>query len=79
MRHIASWLRVLWNFWWDFLVGDTPELFVAAMLIVVVAIIVRPHSSVAVILLPLLAILALAASTYRGAKASRSRGSGGPK
>ena len=71
MSSKSSWLRMFWNFWWDFLVGDTPELFLAAMGIVVVAIVVRPHSSLAVILLPLLAAIALAASTYRGAKASR--------
>jgi hypothetical protein len=29
----ARWLRVFGAFWWDFLVGDTPELFVGVLVI----------------------------------------------
>jgi hypothetical protein len=70
LRRVASWPRVFWDFWWDFLVGDTPELFVAAMVIMVVALLLRPHSSVAVIVLPCLAVVSLVVSVYRGARSS---------
>jgi hypothetical protein len=55
-------------FWWDFLVGDTPELFVAAVvtLSAIALISVTGHANTAaVIVLPLLAILSLTASVLR--------------
>ncbi len=55
-------------FWWDFLVGDTPELFVAALVIIgaVSLISERWHANTtAVVVLPLLAIAALALSVKR--------------
>jgi hypothetical protein len=80
VRRVAAWPRAFWDFWWDFLVGDTPELFVAALVILAVALILRPHSSTAVIVLPLLAVCALVASTYRGARTSpRSRAAAPPE
>lgn len=62
------------RFWWDFLVGDTPELFIAALAIIgVIALLSeRGHfNAAAVIVLPVLAILALAASLVRATRASR--------
>lgn len=61
-------------FWWDFLVGDTPELFVAALFIIgVIAVsrIVLQENAVAVVLLPLLALLALVISLRRAQRAAR--------
>lgn len=61
-------------FWWDFLVGDTPELFVAALVIIgVVAVsrIVLQENAFAIVLLPLLAIIALAISVRRAQRAAR--------
>ena len=61
-------------FWWDFLVGDTPELFVAALVTIgVVALLsVRDHfNTAAVIALPLLAISALAVSVRRAQRAAK--------
>ncbi|MBW4079701.1 MAG: hypothetical protein HIU84_14610, partial [Acidobacteria bacterium] len=48
-------------FWWDFLVGDTPELFAAAIVIigaVALSRIVLQENALAVALLPLLAVVA---------------------
>jgi UDP:flavonoid glycosyltransferase YjiC (YdhE family) len=70
---IAKWLRIFWDFWWDFLVGDTPELFLTTVVIVVVAILMRPHSRVDIGILPVLAVGSLIASTYRGVKKSPDR------
>jgi hypothetical protein len=61
-------------FWWDFLVGDTPELFVAALVIIgAVALISESWhaNTAAVIVLPVLAILALSISVRRASDAAK--------
>ena len=61
-------------FWWDFLVGDTPELFVAVLVIVgavAVSRIVLQENAFAIVLLPLLAIVALTVSVRRAQRAAR--------
>lgn len=61
-------------FWWDFLVGDTPELFVAAMVIIGVVTllsVVGHFNTAAMIVLPLLAISALTISLRRAQRAAR--------
>jgi hypothetical protein len=62
--------KAFWQFWWDFLIGDTPELALATGVIVAVAFLVRGESMVGVILLPLLAAGFLLASTLRGRRRS---------
>lgn len=55
-------------FWWDFLVGDTPELFVATLVIIGVTVLaskVLHVASVATVLLPVLVIAALAITVRR--------------
>jgi hypothetical protein len=67
-------VRGFGRFWWDFLVGDTPELFVAALVIIgVIALLSeRGHfNDAAIVVLPVLAILALAASLVRAVRLSR--------
>lgn len=54
------------RFWWDFLIGDTPELFVATLVVIGVAFGLRDHRWVAVTVVPLLAVGFLLASAYRG-------------
>lgn len=69
-------LRGFVMFWWDFLVGDTPELFVAALVTIgVVAWLSRvAHSNVgAIVTLLVLAIGALALSLWRAQRTARSR------
>ncbi len=61
-------------FWWDFLVGDTPELFVAVLVIIgaVALLSVTWHANAAaVIVLPVLAIVALTVSVRRGSNATK--------
>ncbi len=61
-------------FWWDFLVGDTPELFVAALVIIgAVALLSQTWhaNTVAVIALPVLAITALTVSVRRASNAAK--------
>jgi hypothetical protein len=61
-------------FWWDFLVGDTPELFVAVLSTIgVVALLsIDAHFKLAAeIALPALAVVALALSLWRASRAAR--------
>lgn len=61
-------------FWWDFLIGDTPEIFVAVVVIIgVVALLsLDGHfNAAAVALLPLLAVFALGASVWRARRSTR--------
>lgn len=61
-------------FWWDFLVGDTPELFAAALVIigaVALARIVLQENALAIAMLPLLAVIALAISVRRAQRSAR--------
>jgi hypothetical protein len=66
MNNIGRAARVFGSFWWDFLVGDTPELFIAALLIIVVALLLRHDHVLAVIVLPVMAVLSLMASVLHG-------------
>jgi hypothetical protein len=62
------------RFWWDFLVGDTPELFVAVVVIVGVTAILSEvgHFNVAsIVVLPLAVLLALRWSLGRAIRQSR--------
>jgi hypothetical protein len=74
MSAIVGALKAFGRFWWEFLVGDTPDLFVATLIIVGVAFALRGHRVVGAVVLPLLAIVMLLASTYRG----RRRTAAGP-
>jgi hypothetical protein len=60
--------RTFGSFWWDFLVGDTPELFVAVVAVVVLALALRHHHGIAVVLLPVVTVVCLLASVLRGRK-----------
>jgi hypothetical protein len=64
----VRWLKALGRFWWDFLVGDTPELFVATLLIVAItALLAKTVSTTAAWLcLPIMVLAALVASVWRG-------------
>jgi asparagine N-glycosylation enzyme membrane subunit Stt3 len=67
-------IKAFGHFWWDFLVGDTPELFVAVIVLVGLAFALRRDRTADVVVLPLLAIAALAASAWRGRARGTSRG-----
>jgi uncharacterized membrane protein len=66
MNRLARAARAFGSFWWDFLIGDTPELFVAVVVIIVAAVLLRHHSSVAVIVLPVMTLVSLVASAWHG-------------
>jgi hypothetical protein len=62
------------RFWWDFLVGDTPEIFAASVvtigLIALVSDVAKWHRA-GVIVLPLLVTITLVGSVRRAVRARR--------
>jgi hypothetical protein len=63
---VSRGLRAFGRFWWDFLVGDTPELTLTALVIVGAAFALAPHRDVALVVLPAVAVAALVVSAARG-------------
>jgi len=60
------------RFWWDFLVGDTPELFVGTLAIVGSALLLRHDRVAGLSVVVVLAVVFLLGSTYRGRAVTRS-------
>lgn len=77
MRALRNGLRAFGRFWWEFLIGDTPELFAATVVIVGAAFGLRSDHVVAIVVLPVLAIAMLAASAYRGRRRAPARSARG--
>jgi len=78
VRAAGSWtlrlLRGFGRFWWDFLVGDTPEIFLAALVVLgaVALISLEGHwNAAAVVALPLLAMATLGLSVRRARRPGR--------
>jgi hypothetical protein len=68
-------LAAFGRFWWEFLIGDTPELFVGAVAVVgLVALVCVDHAARtwAAALLPVLVAGLLAASVWRAKQTGRS-------
>lgn len=66
MKALSRGVRAFGLFWWDFLVGDTPELLIAVIMIVALALLLRHHHDIVIILLPVITVLFLLVSTFRG-------------
>jgi hypothetical protein len=64
----VRWLRAFGRFWWDFLVADTPELFLATVLILGVTVILAKvvSTTAAWVVMPVLVVAALVTSVRRG-------------
>ncbi len=61
------------HFWWDFLIGDTPELALATGVIIAVAFLLAGSRWAGAIVLPLLATLFLFLSVLRGRRRAPGR------
>ena len=66
MKAVIRAVRAFGLFWWDFLVGDTPELALAVGAIVGLSFLLAGQHVIGAILLPLVAAVFLFVSTYRG-------------
>jgi len=67
----AGWLAAFGRFWWDFLIGDTPELFVGAVAVIGVLALLSLKADLrtfAAIAAPVLVSGVLTASVYRAAR-----------
>lgn len=65
---LPRWLTAFGRFWWEFLIGDTPELFVGVMVVVGVLALVclRPGlRTAAAVIAPVLVAGVLTASIWR--------------
>jgi hypothetical protein len=63
------------RFWWDFLIGDTPELFVGSVVVVgLVALLCLDHAlrTACAVILPVLVMGLLGLSVWRASRASSS-------
>jgi hypothetical protein len=74
VRTVGRGLRAFAHFWWDFFVGDTPELALATGAIVGLAFLLAGERWVGAVLLPLFAAGFLFASTYRGRRRAPQNG-----
>ncbi len=54
------------RFWWDFLIGDTPELFLATLVVIALAELLHRRGAVGVVVVIAAAIGFLVASVWRG-------------
>lgn len=67
---LGRWLRVFGRFWWEFIVGDTPEVAAGVALIVLAGwLLARTAQTAAVVVVPLAIIALLVASLLRGLRA----------
>jgi hypothetical protein len=63
---VARGLKAFGHFWWDFLIGDTPELALATGILIGLAFLLAGEEWVGAIVLPLTAAAFLFLSTFRG-------------
>lgn len=56
------------RFWWEFLIGENPDAFIAALVIIAAALLLRHQRGAAIVVVPLLAVVFLVGSAYRGRK-----------
>lgn len=66
MKALGRGVRTFGRFWWDFLVGETPEISLAVVAVVVAALLLRDHSTAGVVVLPALAIAVLLTTVMVG-------------
>jgi hypothetical protein len=69
---LMRWLKAFGAFWWDFLVGDTPELLIGVLVAIgLVAVLVKASSlnAAAVAVFPAAVVLLLGGSVYQARRA----------
>lgn len=65
------WLSAFWRFWVEFLVGDTPELFVATLVVVGAALALASLHVLSILVVPAVAVVAVVWSAARGRTSTR--------
>ncbi len=54
------------RFWWEFLIGENPDAFIGALVVIGAALLLRDERAAAIVIVPLLTLLCLLISAYRG-------------
>lgn len=65
MRRIGGLLAAFGRFWWDFLVGENPLVFLGTLVVVAAALLLRHERAAAIVTVPSIAVAVLVISTYR--------------
>ena len=68
MNAVTKALRAFGLFWWNFLIGDTPEIFVATLVIIGGALALKHDRAAGLVYIVALTALTLSATVYRGRK-----------
>lgn len=63
---VRRYLAAFGRFWWEFLVGDTPELFVGMLAVLALAALLAGTGAAAWVLVPLAVVAVLTISVARG-------------
>jgi uncharacterized protein (DUF983 family) len=73
MKIVIRLVRGFGHFWWDFFIGDTPELFVAGLVVLGIAALLGAvvHVAVSWIALPVLVVATLLWSLHRVMRAKK--------
>jgi hypothetical protein len=69
--------RAFGHFWWDFLIGDTPEFALVVGAVIGLAYLLDQRRLVALFVLPLFTAAFLLGSAYRGRRRTRDGGEAG--
>ena len=56
------------RFWWEFLIGENPDAFLGAVVVIASALLLRHERVASIIVVPALTVVALVGSAYRGRK-----------
>jgi len=68
MKAVARCAGAFGRFWWEFLVGDTPELLLATLALIALALLLHRARLLAIVLVLAAAVGSLGLSTWRGRK-----------
>ena len=81
MNPVRRYVTAFGRFWWEFLVGDTPELLVGAVVVVAVVALLAHNGAARVLTVgatPVLVIAMLGTSIRRAQRAARAAETAGP-
>ena len=68
---LGDWLATFGRFWWEFIVGDTPEIALGVAVIVIAGwLVAKSAPTAALVVVPLAIIALLVASLRRGLNAA---------
>lgn len=70
----SKWLVTFGHFWWEFLVGDTPELFVGMLVVLGLAAVLAGTGTAGWVIVPLAVVALLAVSVARAGRTATGAG-----